>query len=172
MIHNISHGPAAELRRAYDALVELSVVDSRAICQILEELRSMYLQAFQAYTRGDMQNAEVLARAVRHLCRAAHFDAKIKYLESHAEDVPHVPGVNPEGIGAIDQRVAEIEARLARFRLTGIADRFGGRARKHLERARNLPIINSLLGDSFVRAAQEYCLATELLQQLETRAAA
>jgi len=61
---------------------------------------------------------------------------------------------------------SDIENRLARLRLTGEADRFGGRARKHVERFRVLANKDSLLADTYLKAAHEYCLATEALHEV------
>lgn len=167
-----SQNTANELRRSYDALMELCTGYSTSTQQAIEEYRSLYLQAFHAYSRGDLQNAELLARALKHLCRAAWYDAKIKFLESHSEDVPHVPGLPDEMYKNFDEVVIEIESRLARLKLTGLADRFGARSRKHIQCLFALDNKNSLLADSFLKAAYEYCLATEALHQIEFRAAA
>lgn len=165
-------GASVDLRRAYDALLELAAAGSAATAQALAEYRGLYLQAFQAYNRGDLQNAELLARSVKHLCRAAWFDAKIKYLESHADDLPHVPGLVSESMKGIAGGIAEVTQRLSRLKLTGLADRFGSRARKHIARIESLPDNNTILADTFMKAAFEYCLATEALQAIELRTAA
>ncbi|MEW6054984.1 MAG: hypothetical protein AB1540_00080 [Bdellovibrionota bacterium] len=165
-------GSAVELRRAYDALNELAVISQSVVSQAYNEYRQIYLEAFQIYNRGDLQNAEVLARAVKHLCRAAWFDAKIKQLESHSEDLPHLPGLNESPLSGIEQGIFEVESRLSRLKLTGLSDRFGGRARKHLQCIRMLADRNSLLADTFMKAAYEYCLATEMLHKIEFKVAA
>lgn len=168
----VARGPAAELRRAYDALMELGTCSSTATFQAFEEYRQLYQMAFQSYNRGDLHRAELLARSAKHLCRAAWYDAKIKYLESHSEDVPHLPGLSRVGLGGIDRGITEIESRLSRLKLTGTADRFGHRCRKHVERICAMSDRNTVLADSFMKAAFEYCLATETLHALEFERAA
>lgn len=168
----VSRGPAAELRRAYDALMELGTCASTATAQVFDEYRQMYHSAFQSYNRGDLHRAELLARSTKHLCRAAWYDAKIKYLESHSEDIPHLPGLSKIGLEGLEQGVTEIENRLSRLKLTGAADRFGHRCRKHLERVCAMSDRNTVLADSFMKAAFEYCLATESLHSIEFERAA
>lgn len=162
-------GAAIELRRAYDAIMELWTGSNTSTGQPLEEYQEMYLDAFQSYNRGDLQYAEQLARAVKHLCRASWFDAKIKTLECHKEDIPHLPGLNENYRTGLIEGVADVQSRLSRLKLTGLADRFGGRARNHLQRIEAMPDPNSLLADTFMKAAYEYCMATEVLHDLEFR---
>jgi hypothetical protein len=171
--HSPKHkGPDIELRRAYDALMELAVGSNTAVQQPTEEYTALYRQAFQAFNRGELQYAEMLARSVKHLCRAAWFDAKIKHLEGASEEVPHLPGLTETGAEGVEQGMREIGSRLARMKLSGMSDRFGNRARKHLQRITALPDRNNLLADTFMKAAYEYCLATECLRELELKAAA
>jgi hypothetical protein len=172
VINGKAKGPGAELRRAYDAIVELHVGDNTALHQARDEYSEMYLQAHHAYTSGDFQFAELMARALRHLCRAAWFDAKVKYLEGHSGTLPHLSGLNEGAAVEIERGIAEVVNRLSRMKLTGLADRFGGRSRKHLERIESMKNHNSLLADTFMKAAYEYCLATEALHDLEFKQAA
>ncbi len=169
--HSRHKGPAAELRRAYDALLEVSIYANDE--SALLELRRLYLQSFQAYSRGDLQGAELQAIAVTHLCRATWFDVKIDFLLEHFEDLPHVPGLNSVNVTRVlEQSLSEIESRLARLKLTGLADRFGAKARQHLETILAMPERDNLLVDTHMKAAYEYCLATEALHSLEFRAVA
>lgn len=165
-------GPSIELCRAYNALIELAVGSNTASRQALEEYQEFYVKAFQAYNHGDLQSAELYARSVRHLCRAAWFDAKVKFLESHSDDLPHLPGCSAAESRDIERKILEIESRLSRLKLMGLSDRFGGRTRKHLQRLENLPDRSLLLAETFMKAAYEYCLATEALHELEFKAVA
>ena len=161
-----------ELRRAFDAFNELIVGSNTATHQAVDEYREMYLDAFQSFNRGDLHFAEYMARGVKHLCHAAWSDAKIKHLQSHLNDLPHVPGLANGGVQEIQQSISEIEIRLSRMKLTGLADRFGHRCRKHLDCIANLSDLNTLLADSYMKAAYEYCLAAEALHKIEFRALA
>ncbi|MBI3555164.1 MAG: hypothetical protein HY074_02730 [Deltaproteobacteria bacterium] len=169
--HSRHKGPGAELRRAYDALLDISICpDSEAA---VLELRRLYLQSFHAYGRGDLQGAELLAASVTHLCRATWLDAKVDYLLEHFEDLPHVPGLNtPNVTRVIEAGLSEIESRLARLKLTGLADRFGTKARQHLDTILSMNERNNLMADTHLKAAFEYCLATEALHSLEFRSVA
>ena len=84
-----------------------------------------------------------------------------------------MPGLNSGNVlRAIEEGLSEVESRLARLRLTGLADRFGAQARQHLQRILAMSERDNLLADTFMKAAYEYCLATEALHSLEFRAAA
>lgn len=169
---SVHKGPANELRRAFDALTELMVGSHVTTHQAVDEYQELYLQAFQSYNRGDLHFAEYMARGVKHLCRAAWFDAKIKYLQSHIDDLPHVPGLASGSGQGIQHGISEVEARLSRLKLTGLADRFGHRCRKHIDVLVALPDCNNLLGDTYMKAAYEYCLAAENLHEIDFRAMA
>lgn len=164
---NRSRGPSTELRRAYHAIIDLYVADNSALRQARDEYRQLYREAYRLFQEGEFQLAELMARAVRHLCRAAWYDGKIKYLESHENDFLRVHEVTENDSIEIEKGIEEVVNRLARMKLTGLADRFGGRARKHLERIQDRIRPATLLTDTFMKAAYEYCLATEALHDSE-----
>lgn len=159
--------PGEQIRRAYDCLIELGAGGNTSACQLLGELRDLYIRAFQNYNRGEIYAAESLARAVQHLAKAAWYDAKIKFLESHAEDLPHLLGLNEDDQRSISRQFGEVEKKLEALEYSSNVDRFSIRARNHINLARGLPTCESLLGATFLRAAYEYVSAAELLLHIE-----
>jgi len=183
-----------ELKRAYNSCIETAVTHqwnrSRTPGVDSSMVFALYQKALSYYQRNTPQArlaAERWARVVKHLALACWHEAKINYLEPHAEDLPCLPHARTEfhlhaetretAQALLDSAAEKLRRRRGKSLLSEPL-RLLERGRAHLAHLASTPVENELLHAEHIKAAHEYgrileyyLLALEAEQQVNESAA-